>query len=368
MQKNGNQLRWVTLAIVIAALVTVALIMARRPGRSEDFPDIYLKDGRIVVSMRGARLADIDRAINDPNVFRYDENEHRAQASAHLLITGKGSLAIGSEEQGETLEFDTNVCGDASLGIDPDASLTVMNSEILTTHRTITSGLCTRGYTVRCEGTLTARNSKFLYISGNKSQFFSQGTATGMLDNVVIALSDGASLRLVRVDGSRLAIRNSRFETDGKYGLYILGNTKKPVRIENSSLHGTTADVFLAWRSGELVLVDCIFQKDHVRFENSTGSIRVKWRAHVKVEKNGKPVPGVAVVVEDDGRTLTAPTDENGLALLEVTEQIIRDGSVTMVTPHVFRVTADGAALIHSEPVNVTDAVESLGEIKLTIE
>ena len=364
MQKNSNQLRWVTPAIVIAALVVVVLIVARRPERSN--PGIFLKDGRIIVSQADARLADIDRAINDPDVFTYYENERLAQVAAHLLIVEKGSLVIGSEEQGETLEFNTNVCGDASLSIDPGASLSVTNSEIATTHRTITAGLCTRGYTVWCRGALTARNSQFLYISGNRSEFFSQGTATGVLDNVLIARSDGASLRLARVDGSRLSIKNSTIRTNGKFGVFVLGNTKKPVRIENSTLTGTTADVFLSQRAGELVLVDCAFRKDHVRFQNSKGSVRVKWRAHVKVEKNGKPVPGATVIVEDDGEKVAAATDENGLAVLEVTEQIIREGGTTKVTPHVFRVTDDGAVLAEGEPVAIV--AERQGEIKLTIE
>lgn len=366
MQKSSNQLKWVTPAIVIATVVVVALIVARRPERRN--PGIFLEGGRIIVSQRGASLADIDRAINDPDVFTYDENEHRAQAAAHLLIVDEGSLAIGSEEQGETLEFNTNVCGDASLGIDPGASLSVINSEIATTHRTITAGLCTRGYTVWCRGALTARNSQFLYISGNRSQFFSGNEATGVLDNVLIARSDGASLRLAHVDGSRLLIKNSTFRTNGKFGVFVLGNTNKPVRIESSTLIGTTADVFLSQTNGDVVLVDCTFRKDHVRFQNSRGSVRVKWRAHVKVEKNGKPVPGATVTVEDDGEKLTASTDENGLAVLEVTEQIIRQGGTTKVTPHVFRVTDGGAVLAESEPTAITDVAEHQGEIKLTIE
>ena len=367
MQSNNKSTRFVTPILVAVVVVAVTLIALRPPPRSEVEPRIYLESGAVVIEKPGTRLIDIARAIDDDQVFSYDEAEHKAISTVHLSIAKKGGLAIGSAKQPETLEFNTNVCGDASLSIGPDARLDVINSEIATTHRTISAGVCTRGYTVFCYGTLVARDSSFLYISGNRSEFFGR-TGSGVLDKVIISRSDGASLRLVAVDGSRLSIRNSSFITGGKYGLYLLRRTKTPVRIEDTTLLGAAADVFMSSGTAELVLVDCTFRKNKVSFVNSDGSVRIKWRAHVKVEKEGRPVAGAAVVAESEDEKVTATTDEDGLAVLEVTEQILTARGARMITPHVFRVIDGAAILAESEPVAITRKAEIAGEVRLTIE
>ncbi len=299
-----------------------------------------------------------------PNVFT---GFKRKTCGAQVVVDEPVQPACECAKQPETLEFNTNVCGDASLSIGPDARLDVINSEIATTHRTISAGVCTRGYTVFCYGTLVARDSSFLYISGNRSEFFGR-TGSGVLDKVIISRSDGASLRLVAVDGSRLSIRNSSFITGGKYGLYLLRRTKTPVRIEDTTLLGAAADVFMSSGTAELVLVDCTFRKNKVSFVNSDGSVRIKWRAHVKVEKEGRPVAGAAVVAESEDEKVTATTDEDGLAVLEVTEQILTARGARMITPHVFRVIDGAAILAESEPVAITRKAEIAGEVRLTIE
>ena len=365
MTDSNKTFKIVTPVIVGMAAVATLLIAMRRPERREE--RIYLEQGAIIIEKQGTRLADVAQAIADPAVFSHDAALRRARSSAHLHVAGRGSLVIGSDEQGELLEFDTNVCGDASIVIDPEAALEAFSSEIATVHRTVTAGICTRGYTIFCDGRITARNTKFLYFSGNRSTFYRGDTATGELDNVTIARSDGASLRMADVDGERLRIRNSRFETAGKYGLYVLGNSRNPVRLESTSLIGAAADVFLSMGRADLVLVDCLFSKDRVRFENAKGSVRVKWRAHVRVvDDAGKPASGAQVLAESNDEKLTATTDADGLAVLEVTERIITAGGVREVTPHSFQVLSGSKVSGESVKVSVNGTAETVGEIKLT--
>ncbi|HUW32266.1 MAG TPA: hypothetical protein VM223_11690 [Planctomycetota bacterium] len=365
MNGSNKALKIATPIVIGIAAVATLLIALRRPERREE--RIYLQQGAIIIEKPGTRLADVAGAIADPAIFSYDPATRHAQTSAHLHVAGAGTLTIGSDEHGELLEFNTNVCGDASIIVDPAAAFEAINSEIATVHRTVSAGICTRGYTIFCDGRLTARNTKFLYFSGNRSTFYRGDTATGELDNVVIALSDGASLRMADVDGERLSLHNCRFETAGKYGLYLLGNTRNPVRVESTSLIGAAADVFLSMGRADLELVDCSFSRDRVRFENAKGSVRVKWRAHVRVTDDaGKPVAGAAVLAECKDEKVTATSDAEGLAVLEVTEYIITANGVRAVTPHSFQVLGDNKVSGESISVSVNGTAGTMGEIKLT--
>ena len=361
---SSKAIKIVTPIVVAVTVLAAVLIASREPEKPVSEPRIYLKEGAIIIEKTGTRLADIAQAINDPAIFSYDASARRAQSTAHLFIAGEGRLVIGSNEQGELLEFNTNVCGDASIRIEPKAVFEVTNSEIATVHRTISAGICTRGYTMFCDGTIRARNSKFLYISGNRSEFFREN-ASGDLENVVVALSDGASLRMANVDGSRLRIRNCRFETAGKFGVYLLGNTKHPVRIESCSLIGAAADVFMSMGRADLVLVDCTFGQDRVRFENARGSVRVVWRAHVRVEKAGKPVGGAMVLAECEGEKVTGSTDAGGLAVLEVTERMITADGSRLFTPHRFEVLGGTKVGQQTVSVAVNGSSQVIGEIRL---
>jgi len=357
--------KYVTPVIFGVVAVAAVLIVLRQPEKND--PSIYLKQGVVVIEKPNTTLADVALAVGDPSIFSYDAKERKARANAHVGVFGKGSLHIGTETQGELLEFDTNVCGGASLQIGPDAAVEVLNSEIATTHRTVSAGVCTRGYIVYCDGRITARNSKFHYISGNRSQFF-RADAGGVLENVEIRLSDGASLKMVEVDGSRLLFSGCRFETAGKYGLFLSGSTRKPVRIEASTLFGTTADIFLSQGAGELVLVDCRFRRRGISFENSRGSVHVKWRARVKVTRAGRPLAGATVAAEGSGEKVTAQTDSDGLAVMELTEEIIAASGTRQVTPHVFSVTAGNKTLVTSAPLEVNGPADAIGEIVLDAE
>jgi len=342
------RLKIVTPVIVAAALAATVLIVARRPPAGA----IALKGGAVVITKAGATLAEVARAINDASVFSYNDAERRAQTSAHIVVDGEGSLTIGGEEH-ELLEFNTTSCGNASLRIGPKARVDVVNAEIATTHRTVSAGVCTRGYIVICDGTLAARHAKFLYVSGNRSEFL-RGEARGTLEDVEISLSDGASLRMVDVDGKRLDIRNCSFKTAGKYGVYLFGKTASPVRIENSVMLGPAADVFLSMGKADLTLVDCTFRKEHVMFANATGEVSVKWRVRVLVQKNGRPAAGVAVAAVGNGETVQGTTGGDGAAVLEVTESVISSGGTRAVTPHRFRALDGGKILAEGAPTPVT--------------
>ena len=363
---NNKAIKIITPIVIAVTAVAAVLIAVRKPEKPiGGEPRIYLKEGAIIVEKPGTRMADIAQAIQDPAIFSYDAGKRRGQSNAHLYIVGEGSVVIGGKGQGELLEFNTNVCGDASIRIEPKAALDVTDSEIATVHRTVSAGICTRGYTMFCDGRITARNSKFLYISGNRSEFFREN-ASGELDNVVIALSDGASFRIANVDGSRLRIRNCRFETAGKFGVYLLGNTKSPLRLEKCSMIGATADVFLSMGRGELTLVDCTFGKDRVRFENAKGAVRVVWRAHVRVEQAGKPVGGAAVLAECAGEKVTGITDAAGLAVLEVTDRVITADGSQSFTPHSFQVLNANKVSQQSVTAAVNGSSDVIGEIRVS--
>jgi hypothetical protein len=242
-----------------------------------------------------------------------------------------------------------------------------VNSVIATTHRTVTAGICTQGYSVLCEGTLNAVDSKFLYVSGEQSKFFF-GEGRGSLRNVTIARSDGASLRMAGVNGNKIAISDCKFQTAGKYGVFVLSDTKSPLRIEDSTLLGAAADVFLSKGDADLILVDCAFRKGHVLFQNAEGSVTVKWRVRVEVMKDGRPATDMRVVTKEQGEEISAMTDAKGIAVLEVTEGIIRNDGMEAVTPHVFKV-ADGENVqAESEKIRVTGPHADIGTVELSID
>jgi len=366
--KSPNFIKYATPALVLAAVAAVILIASRNPDKSQE-EGIFLRGGAIVVTKPDATLREIAQALDDPSVFSYDENRNAARANLHLWILEKGSLRIGgeSEEDREILEFNTNSCGDASLRIGPDAALYITNSEVATSHRTISARICTRGYTVFSEGRIEARDSRFHFISGTQSEFF-RGDASGFLDNVEIYYSDGVSLRMVDVDGKRIAIRNSRFETAAQYGLAVFGTSASPIRIEDSVCIGQTADVFLSSGSSDVVLVDCEFRKNRVSFANARGLVSINWRARVKVVRGEEPLAGALVAATAGGSVVEGITDEQGIAVLELTEQIVSAAGVEMVTPHSFSASIDGQVAARTGPLPIHAKADDLGEITLAVQ
>jgi len=366
MQDNAKAIRVITPLIAMVVVVAAVLIAGRQPERSGK--GIYLSEGAIRIEKEGTRLADIARAVADPNIFSYDEAAHRGRSSVHLFVMPGGSLIIGSDQQPEVLEFDTNVCDDASLRVAYPAKVEITNSEIRTVRQTVYAGVCTRGYTVYVDGTLNARNSKLLYLSGNRSEFFRGGRASGVLDNVEIARTDGASLRLVHVDGSRLTLKNSRFVTAAKYGLFLFGGTIKPLRVEDSILVGVAADVFISRGAAEVILVDCRFSPRKVRFENATGSVKAKRRARVTVLRRGRAAAGVRVVAESENEVVTATTDADGAAVLELTQQVITEAGIQTQPPYTFRAMEGEAVAAETGPVAAVLPGEPMPDITLTLD
>jgi len=366
MQGNTKYMRLITPVIVAAAIAAVVLINLRQPEKTGG--GIELVEGAIRIEKDGVRLADIARALNDPDVLSYDEAAHRARTVAHIVVMPGGSLTIGSDDQPEVLEFDTNVCDSASLSVAHQGKLELINSEIRTVDQTIYGGTCTRGYTVYVDGTLNAKNSRILYVSGNRSEFFRGSKASGVLDNVEIARTDGSALRLVHVDGSRLTLKNSRFITSNDYGLFVFGGTVNPLRVEDSVMVGTAADIFISRGTAELVLVDCRFSPSKVRFENASGTLHVKRRQRVVVLQAGKPAAGVNVVAENEYERVTGTTDADGAVVLEVTQQAITNTGSQTHPPHVYRAMRGGSASAETKPMAAGPPGEPMPDITLVLD
>jgi hypothetical protein len=332
------------LVILASALLLAGFLVSM--GRGEKHGPLRVRGKAIEIYGQGYTLARLAKEINDPAIFTYDPDRRFGVAKASLTI--HGSLQVGHPSDpslGETLELDTVVCGDLSVRIASGGTLQARNAIVQTVSKVITAETCSKGYALFVDGTLDAADSRFLYMSGSRSETARRGS-TVKLDNVTFSLSDGTAFRCVGADGESVDIRDSKFSCEGQYGFIIDGSGGAPIRLVDCSLRGSAADLQMLGRGPEAELVDCRFGRNKVKFYHRSGQVVVRWsvKATVVEKGSGKPIPGVEVVAIGTGggreETVQQTSAEDGTCDLVLTEYAatpeatIRLNGENNVTPH----------------------------------
>jgi hypothetical protein len=327
---------------VVGGIVALIVVM----NRSQVREGVSIKGKVITIHGRDYTLAKLAEDVGDVAIFSYDPKKREATANASLVI--QGGLQIGDpndEKLGETLLLNTIVCGDLRVQVARGGELKVHNSVVQTVSQVITAEKCSRGYYFVTDGTLSAADSRFLYMSGARGETASR-RARVSLERVAFALSDDCAFHTLDVDGKRVEIQDSQFMCEGAYGFWVEGSGGGPVRLRRCRLFGTEADLYLAGSRPEAELIDCQFSKSKVRFYRSSGRATVRWTVIAKVVErgSGKPVPGVEVVATSAGQepseTVRAHTGDDGACSLLLTEYVAtarqpgRVDDANNVTPH----------------------------------
>jgi len=349
-----KKLNLLILVASLGALVGFVVLM----NRPEEHGGVRVRGKNIEVHGQDYTLAKLAQEIKDPAIFSYDPEKRLGTARTSLII--HGSLRIGHPEDkalGETLELDTVVCGDLRLQVARGGTLTVRHSTIQTVDKIMTVETCSKGYGLFVDGTLDAADSRFLYMSGSRSETARRG-AHVKFHRVSFSLSDGTSFRCVKADGATLEIQDSKFRCEGQYGFIVDGSGGEPVRLDRCRLHGTSADIQLMGRKPKADLVDCRFSRSKVKFYQRGGRVTIRWTVTAKVtdKATGKPVAGVDVVATSTGaekaETVRARTGADGTCALVLTEYVSTADSPTRgdgtnnVTPHrIVATAADGTVL-----------------------
>jgi len=245
----------------------------------------------------------------------------------------------------ETLCLDTVMCGDLRIEVPRGGELRVHNAVLETVSQILTTEQCSQGYALLVDGTLRAAHSKFLYMSGSRTETARDGAQIDF-DGVDFGLSDGCAFRTLRVDGQRIDIRNSHFKCAGQFGFFVRDSGGAPVVLRDCELFGQLADLALTGRRPTAELVDCQFRKDKVQFMGNSGQVTVRWTVVAKaVERGtGKPLAGIEFVATRLGpgpaETVTGRTGPDGACALLLTEYVAtpdqpKPGSgFNTVTPH----------------------------------
>ncbi len=306
------------------------------------------------VTVKGAEntLASLAVEISDPLTFSYDPRTRTALCTKSLII--EGTLRVGDPEDPtfkETLELDTDLCGDLQLDVRPGGELAVYHSNISTASRIITLGACTQGYMLRVEGKLTLVSAGFQYASGSLPESGLHSTAVVDMKESSFTECDGSALRILGVDGSQARIDGCNFSSRGEWGLVADDRGDQPVVIRNSVLDARYGVVLISGGEAALRLVDCDFDKSKIRFTKESGQVEVAWTVDVSVETSapGPNLEGLRVVAtssDDCGmkEEVIAVTDEHGKARLVLTEWVATPESAKAAaglnnrTPHIIKV------------------------------
>ena len=293
-----------------------------------------------------AELAATTGKFEAKDVFTYDPERREGFSKASLVV--RGSLQIGDpddRQKGETLTLDTVVCGDLRLEVARRGRLGIYHTDIKTGSEELTADQCSRGYALIVDGTLEAADSRFLYMSGSRSET-AREDATVDLERVIFALCDGCAFRTIKADGRKLKIRDSQFSCEGQFGFIVEGRGAAPIVLRRCQLSGTLGDLALRNGRGEVELVDCRFSPAKVKFYYRRGRVAVRWAVKAKVieEGTGTPVAGATVMAQSSGQgpteTVTATTGPDGTCELVLTEYVatpdlpVPQEEENGVTPH----------------------------------
>lgn len=343
-----RQLNFLVALAAVAGVAGILAVMSRPQARE----GVVFKDKAIEVYGSGytlSRLAALASEAGHPELFAYDPRKREATANASIII--RGSLAIGDPADpslGETLLLNTIVCGDLQVQVARGGELRIHNSVLQTVSQVITADTCSRGYYFFADGTLEAADSRILYMSGARGKTVTPHSRAD-LQRVAFALADDVAFHAYHADGARLAVRDSQFLCEGRYGVWVEGSGGEPLRLERCRLSGSEADLYLSGNRPAAELIDCQFNRAKIRFHQNSGTVAVRWTATVKaVERGtGRPVPGLDIVAASEAppaETVRGRTGPDGACTLILTEYIATpnspdgSGADNSYTPH--RITA----------------------------
>ncbi len=324
-------MRALSLVIVAFACAVLAAALFRGGGRTGDAaapePASILH-----VTGPGNTLASLAARFGRPGVLSYDAKTRTAISSVGLII--EGELILGREDDpssGETLELDTEFCGDLRLEVRRGGVLRLFHSSIRTVSQILSSGACSRGYAMFVDGELVMKDSRISYISGSTSECL-RGPATATILRSVFSYCDGSALSCVEVDGARIRIEGCDFRGSGNWAVVVRGRGGESLEIRDSLLDARVGGLFVSGRSASVRLVDCVFDPAKVIFGQDSGEVAIAWTRRVRVVNSGQsPIAGAMVRAQaDNGATGAAPiealTDAGGLAELVLIERIARPG------------------------------------------
>ncbi len=318
---------------IAIAIITLALLMwppvkaiFRRPESA--FSDVRsavrIENGAITVYGPGNTLAAVAKRLGDPEIFSYSPAEKKAVCRGNLAIVGE--LILGDKSASglaETLEFETHVCGDCMVFVRPQGSLKAYNAEISTVDRSLSEGLCPRGYGIVGEGEIIMNNVHLAYMSGSSSTIYSGSSARGNLNGVVVHGGESFAFTAGGVDGEKVSIRNCNFLARGTWGAWVR-DTSSPLLFDNTTLIGNRGDILI--EGADVILLDCRFRPGRVAFAGLSGSVTVQWRQGFQVlDSDGNPVQGALIRAESSldagiSHSCKGTTDQNGMTTLILTE------------------------------------------------
>jgi len=338
-------LRKLNLLIALAAVAGLAGLAVLMSGgrRTEGW---VLRGKELRIYGADYTLARLAQEVADPQILNYDPRTREATAKASLIVYG--SLQIGQPDDPkhlETLYLDTIMCGDLRIEVPRGGELRVHNAVLETVKQILTTEQCSQGYALLVDGTLRAANSKFLYMSGSRTET-ARDRAQVDLDNVDFGLCDGCAFRTLGLDGERVSIRGSRFKCAGQFGFFIRDSGGKPIVLRDCELYGQLADLALSGRRPAAELIDCLFRKDKIQFMGNSGRAAVRWTVTAKAVERGtaRPLAGIEIAATRLGpgpdETVTGRTGPDGTCPLVLTEYVATPDlpkpamGLNTVTPH----------------------------------
>jgi len=294
-------------------------------------PTAVLRGGDIVVAGPDNTLASIAEQIADPKVFRYDPKERKAVCDGNIVVRGVLQLGEkGDPDKGETLEFDTNVCGDRALIVKPGGEFRAYHSELSTVSRKTVDGTCPLGYAIFVSGKIVMDECTLWFMSGSASRVLRSGAVARITR---CKTSGGEStLSCYDVDGKDIVIEGCSFLPEGYVGFAAEGSRGEPLVIRNSRISGERAD-FLNMGGAKVVLIDCAVVPEKIECAQLTGYVEVKWTRTIKVvdARTGQPVAGAVVEARSAegcglSERVAGKTDQQGLCRLELSQVVVRKG------------------------------------------
>ncbi|MEP0842308.1 MAG: hypothetical protein HRF43_06315 [Phycisphaerae bacterium] len=321
-----------SLLIVGLSLAVAAGVMVRESRLTGPASVPLASAVQVRVTGAGNTLAALAAAPENAGLISYDPATRTATSRATLVV--EGELVLGRENEpasGETLQFDTQSCGDMRLEVRPGGLLRVYHSTLQTVSQVLSAGACSRGYGFFCDGELVMKDSRVRYISGSASECL-RGQARATIHRSVFSYCDGSALSCVEVDGGRIDIDGCDFRGSGNWGLVVEGRGGEPLVIRNCLLDARVGALFVSGRSAVVRLVDCVFDPAKLVFNQDSGEVQIAWTRRVQVvdARTGAPVPGAMVRVETGSPRAAEPVetraDPQGRASLVLLERIARPG------------------------------------------
>ncbi len=355
------------LIVIIAVGIAVGAWL-NRAGSAVEPANMLMPTARIHVTGPGNTLASVAAQADDPAVFAYDPTTRMAVSYASLIIEGELQLgAPGDEASGEILELATEVCGDLRIEVRPGGALRLYHSQLRTLSKVLSTGACSRGFSMFVDGSLTLADSKINYLSGSRSEFL-RGGAQALIERTIFDHCDGNALSLVDVDGKRVVLEKCDLLSKANWGLAIHGSGGEPIEVRDCLLAGQLAALFVTGTDARALIVHCVLVHGCIMFNGLSGQVDVCWSRQVKVtdQKTQRPAAGVMVrgAAINDGQVSAAinvegRTDGQGQVELIVPQWIARPWMAAMqvgntVGPIALSVIGPDGAAVAGPVISVT--------------